>query len=381
MAICAYVGRPGAGKSYGVVENVILPAFERSRCVVTNIPMITEALDARFDEYRLLNIESPALETEEFWLSIPKGAVVVLDEVWRAFPNGMKQDQIPKERREFLAEHRHMVGEDGYSVEVVLVTQDLKQIAASIRPLIDKLYVAEKLDAAGSASRYRVDIYQGYEVKAAKFIRSVFGRYKPEVYQFYKSHTKSESAVAGIEEKADKRATIWGNKYLLFAVPLAWVGVIWAGTALYRIYSHYQDKPAKVATVAEQPKTAPVPVQPRASVQRPPPPPPPPKVEEPKESTRWRIVGSHSDGAQSLVYMRSVTGARRRVPASKCTHDGVEWSCILAGEMITPWSGRTTLSAMGRAPQLAAEHVSDATRPVAPAQRSARSIESPRGVP
>lgn len=37
MAISAYIGIPGSGKSYEAVCNVIIPAFTSGRRVVTNI--------------------------------------------------------------------------------------------------------------------------------------------------------------------------------------------------------------------------------------------------------------------------------------------------------------------------------------------------------
>jgi len=42
MSILAYTGLPGHGKSYGVVENVILPALRMKRVVYTNIPLNDE---------------------------------------------------------------------------------------------------------------------------------------------------------------------------------------------------------------------------------------------------------------------------------------------------------------------------------------------------
>ncbi|MFU1923019.1 zonular occludens toxin domain-containing protein, partial [Klebsiella pneumoniae] len=44
MAIDAYVGKPGHGKSYGVVEHVIIPSLKQDRHVVTNIPLEVDML-------------------------------------------------------------------------------------------------------------------------------------------------------------------------------------------------------------------------------------------------------------------------------------------------------------------------------------------------
>ncbi|WP_218058625.1 zonular occludens toxin domain-containing protein [Gilliamella sp. Occ3-1] len=42
MAISAYVGVPGSGKSYEVVKSVLLPAYMAGRRIVTNIEGIKE---------------------------------------------------------------------------------------------------------------------------------------------------------------------------------------------------------------------------------------------------------------------------------------------------------------------------------------------------
>lgn len=42
MAISAYVGVPGSGKSYEVVSNVIIPAFMKGRRIVTNLYGISQ---------------------------------------------------------------------------------------------------------------------------------------------------------------------------------------------------------------------------------------------------------------------------------------------------------------------------------------------------
>lgn len=50
MAINAYVGIPGSGKTYEVVRSLILPAFIKGRRIVTNIVGIDEQ---KFIDYAL----------------------------------------------------------------------------------------------------------------------------------------------------------------------------------------------------------------------------------------------------------------------------------------------------------------------------------------
>lgn len=60
MAIHGYVGKPGAGKSYGVTEHVVIPSLKQDRHVVTNIPLSVDDLLATFGgkllSYRLIGM-------------------------------------------------------------------------------------------------------------------------------------------------------------------------------------------------------------------------------------------------------------------------------------------------------------------------------------
>ena len=47
MSITAYTGLPGSGKTYGVVQHVIVPALQAGRRVVTNIPMRADVVASR----------------------------------------------------------------------------------------------------------------------------------------------------------------------------------------------------------------------------------------------------------------------------------------------------------------------------------------------
>jgi len=66
-----YCGRPGSGKSYGVVENVIVPAFKQGRDVVTNLPLVVDELRKAFPESPTrLNMVTNEEITPEFLLHI-----------------------------------------------------------------------------------------------------------------------------------------------------------------------------------------------------------------------------------------------------------------------------------------------------------------------
>jgi len=211
MSISAYVGLPGHGKSYGVVENVILPALREKRTVFTNIPMDdNKCLDdfgMTVTPFDVVDItKNPSWWTDVF----QAGAVFVLDEVWRLWPAGLKANNVREEDKAFLAEHRHMVGENGLSTEIYLVTQDLGQIAAFARALVETTYRTVKMNHIGLDKRFRVDVYTGAvagpKPPQSTLLRQIPGKFSKDVYQYYKSHTKSKTGSAGDETRTDKRA-------------------------------------------------------------------------------------------------------------------------------------------------------------------------------
>jgi zona occludens toxin len=219
MSITLWSGLPGSGKSYGVTRDVLVPAIQSGRTVYTNIPLHDDLWIAEFG-YAPVHFETKDVIDNKNWFLevLPSGAVLVLDECWRLWPAGLKANNVEGSHKEFLAEHRHRVGEDGRSTEIILVTQDAGQLSAFARQLIEKTYRCKKLDSVGRDKNFRIDIYEGAVTGANpprdKRLREMFGEYKPEIYRLYKSHTKSETGEAGNEKKVDDSANIFkGGKF------------------------------------------------------------------------------------------------------------------------------------------------------------------------
>lgn len=214
MAITAYVGLPGHGKSYGVVANVIIPALRQKRLVYTNIPMHDEHCMNELGMAPVpFSIDDLLKNPNWFTTVFSAGAVLVLDECWRLWPSGVKASNVRDGDKAFLAEHRHTVGENGFSTEIYLVTQDLSQLAMFVRALIESTIRMVKLTNLGLDKRFRVDMYSGAvtgsKPPVSKREREIHGgKFKKEIYDFYKSHTKSETGFAGDETKTDKRFNI-----------------------------------------------------------------------------------------------------------------------------------------------------------------------------
>ena len=361
MSIIAYVGLPGCGKTYGVVENVILPAFEAGREVWTNIPMNPLEVYAKYPSSVLVQFDNDELNGE-FLMGIPGGSIVVIDEVWRFWPAGMKSSEVEKAQREFFAEHRHKVGLDGFTQEIALLTQNTSQMSRWLKDMLDKTTVIKKNDAVGSDKTFHWDVYAGSQVRGDSINKAV-GRYKPEIFKFYKSHTKSETGTAGLEKRADNRANAWKHPFIRIGIPLIFlVGCLGA----YGLYSMYAKQKAKSdATLSrsiEQPKIIVQPVQPIsqniqsiAVVQ--------PKSVEPVESKTWRIVGQVSDGVNTLVIMsrKGLKHHSRRMNLRGCQSDTSGPVCIVGNEKVSYYSGisddsATVLGEMDKAVQDVRSH-------------------------
>lgn len=222
MSITAYTGLPGHGKSYGVVENVICKALKEKRTIYTNIPINADVCLERFafapNQFHIQEIiDNPLWWTEVF----EPGAIIVIDEVWRLWPNGLKAASIRNEDKSFLAEHRHMVGESGHSTEIVLVTQDLAQIANFARNLVETTFRVVKLSKVGFDKKFRVDVYSGPVTgpnpPISRRDSEIHGTFHAKVYELYQSHTKSKTGLAGDETRIDKRFSVFrGVSFYLY---------------------------------------------------------------------------------------------------------------------------------------------------------------------
>ena len=112
-----------------------------------------------------------------------------------------------------LTEHRHMVDASGNSMQIVLCVQDLANMAAFARRLVETTFVTTKLSFVGLSKSYRVDVFHGCVTGCTpnpkKALRQMTGQYSKDIYQLYKSHTMSDSGSLGANEvKIDGRANI-----------------------------------------------------------------------------------------------------------------------------------------------------------------------------
>lgn len=379
MAIEAYVGLPGHGKSYGVVEHVVLPSIIEGRHVITNIPLEREDIlaDHGVSGSQITQLPDDWFERPDMADFVPAGSVLILDELWRRWPSGLKANQASLADKSLLAEHRHRVDDKGRSMRIVLVTQDLSQLASWVRILVEQTYKMTKLTAIGSSKKYRVDIYlgapTGQNIPKSKLIRQTFGQYKKQVYRYYSSATQSATGKVGDESKADKRGVIWRSPFIIFSIVGPIVGIpllLWYLSGVFTSGFGMADAAKNSEPDRPQIVNPPPPLPSAVAASHAEPAPQPAAPPAPKLSILWRVAGylergnskSAPEGAwqsrlgygrepetmgiesklQDMVLLHSEIHGNRRLPASECTRlsDGINWQCEVDGAIATPWTGR-----------------------------------------
>ena len=243
MSVVAYTGLPGSGKSYSVVEHQIVPALQAGRKVVTNLPMRLEEVDARGWRGELVELPLDVViaEPHKILEYTTPGCLLIIDEAWKIFPQGMQANKVAPEYGRLLAEHRHMVDAGGNSVQIVLVVQDLANIAAFARRLVENTFVTTKLSFVGLSGSFRVDVFHGAQTGAtppvSQRLRMITGRYRKEVYALYKSHTLAVNAeqVGANEKGMDQRANIWKRPAFAIGAVLVPLVLWWAFHTLGRL--------------------------------------------------------------------------------------------------------------------------------------------------
>jgi zona occludens toxin len=354
MAISLYTGLMGAGKSYSVVDKVIVPALDQGRHIVTNIPLKLDEIERHHPgaSARVQTIEIEDKETPFTPEGFPPGAVVCIDEAWRLWPSGINSSKIAEKHREWFSMHRHETDEQGRSTQIVLISQHLADLASFLRNRIDKHYRATKLDAVGADKRYRIDIFKGSSSDERDKIRQVFGTYRPEVFALYQSHTHSdvEGSIEG-EQTIDRRASLWKSPLMRYGMPLALVAIV---AAVVQIGSIAKGLTEPEPTSHVPAAGAPARVVQASSVEIPPaipelePAEPVDPVEpEQKLSSTWRLGAVIEDDNRLWIFALGQGGMRRLSPID-CERRLNQWWCDVDGEMVTEFSGQRSL--LGTAP-------------------------------
>lgn len=332
MSIYAYVGLPGSGKSYNVVENQILPALKQGRKVVTNIPLHEERIRETITEGEIVELPLAQIEQQPDLIEeyATPGCVLILDEVWRLFPGGQKVTHVPAAFKKLLAEHRHMVDAEGRSMQIVLVTQDLAQIGAFARQLVEETFLHKKLSALGMSGSFSCTIYRGpvtgQQPSQNLEIRTVHGRYSERVYRYYQSHTMSKSAKDGANEKSvDNRGLIW-KRPIFIVIVLGLLALFPLFAYIIKPFFSPETKTSGPGATGASVATARAPIQSSFAQS--------PSGSHQSPVRTWRISGfiDTHDGSYALI--ESSDGVVSMMDASKCQRAKFVKQCEWQGQWI-----------------------------------------------
>lgn len=238
MPINAFGGGPGSGKTYGVIEHVILPAIAAGRFVLTNIDGLdVEAIYAyvaqHFYKGKIIcighirtcgrnrpsdddffpgdaSLDKPQLCPTGDLDRVVGGDLVVIDEATRYWPMG---DKVSKQAAFFFREHRHFANEMGHTCDLVVIDPDLMLLSRPLRGKIELSSLTHKPKGIG-LNRYVVRLFRGCKLTVKP--QSVLGPYafKKEIYDLYKSYSHENAK----ETAVDGRQNIFASKVLWFYI-------------------------------------------------------------------------------------------------------------------------------------------------------------------
>ncbi|MBE5223075.1 zonular occludens toxin [Pectobacterium sp. A113-S21-F16] len=342
MAISAYIGVPGSGKSFEVVRSVIIPAVAQGRRVVSNIYGLNPEKIYEFirknnktqNMGEVIHVSNDEVQDEYFFpyknavtdgenTFCQAGDLICVDEAWRIWGSDAA---VPKNHRSFIAEHRHFAHpETGVTCDLVVINQSIANLPRFIRDRTETTYKMTKLKNLGLRSAYRVEIYGGAKLTKTERVSVKNYFYDKKIFPLYQSYDGN-----GAEQVVDKRQSIFSNMTLLIVIAILVVTVSLGGWYLWGFFhpkdkktSVHQNQPAEIVSSSPQNSAVPVPA-----------PSPAPKI-----STQWRVSGVIQDKNGRFIILSGADGRQRVEPAVGFVVRGAIVSGILDGEVVTTWSG------------------------------------------
>ena len=339
MSITSYTGNPGAGKTYEVVKNVIIPAIKESRRVVTNIDGIDPQkvlayVEDRFgpcngeivlckDEDITSDCFYPANQDDSFSFVRP-GDLVVIDEAQNYYRTGQRLSDY---ECRFFREHRHFCDAEGRGCDIVLISQRFVDIQPFVRGVIELCFVMRQLKVLSLPNHYTVTVYEG-DLRH-KISGPLIRKYQKEIFDLYRSFAVS----GGMQAKVDRRQSVVTPKNILLLACLFSL-LIWSilrGIALFSPDESPFFSAGKSKTASS---SRPVAAAPSGGVAVPQP------VKRPDGySHRWRILGTVGVGTSRFVVVGDKDGMIRFEHPQNFTGYGSRMTGKIDGETVTKFTG------------------------------------------
>lgn len=352
MAINAYTGLMGSGKSYECVSSVIIPAIRDGRRVVTNVDGIDgDAIRAycsvKFgigheklgDVIHCANDQVGQADFLPFGVDdvdtfCKPGDLICIDEAWRFWGTDCK---LLQEHKIFFREHRHYVDpETKVSCDLVLMVQDISDLNRIVKVVVELSFRTSKLKSLGFNKVYRVDMWQGHKQTIKGRVSSTTKKYDAEIFPLYSSYSGGK----GKEVVIDGRQNIFRQKKTWFFI----VGVLLlGGFSVYSLIDFFNPKNfgGKETTVSSGPKS-PAPVVGPQTVR--------PSAGSGHSRTvaaisaDWRVVGTMAVSGEHMVVLVNSSGQTRLEHPSAFSNSGALLTGEVDGKRVTTWSGGSPLT-------------------------------------
>lgn len=340
MAISAYVGVPGSGKSFEVVRSVIIPAIAQGRRVVSNVYGLNPEKIYQYVENNFKNctlgevvyVENEQVQDEMFFpykdadsegkkTFCSPGDLICIDEAWRIWGS---DSTLHKTHRSFIAEHRHFSHpETGVTCDLVVINQSIANLPRFIKDRIETTFRMTKLKALGISSGYRVDIFSGAKLVKSELTSKRNYFYDKKIFPLYQSYDGN-----GQEKIVDKRQSVFSSVGLLTGVALV---VLVVGLGFWYLWGFFHgDGLIKDAQSSESEPVSVEASKKQNFVSAP---------TTPVVSRQWRVSGVIRDKTGRFVVLSGVDGRQRVEPAAGFVFNGAVISGVLDGEVVTTWSG------------------------------------------
>jgi hypothetical protein len=210
--------------------------------------------------------------------------------------------------------------------------------------MVEVTMICNKLIDLGQDGRFRIDYYRGF-VKGLKgpkdaFIKSEFENYNAKIFKLYKSHTKHEGHIEGVDRKRIISVNVFSGlsfKIGLAALVLVIVVFVFGFIRTKDGINEMQEK-SKV----KQPQSEKIMVPPSNQLKQAIKPVPVKK----ELSERWRISGIYHIGFRRMVLLTDGS-VSFRLDLEKNCKAYTELECAYNGELVTRYSGHMAPITMG----------------------------------
>ena len=181
-----YEGVPGSGKSYHAICEKFLPWVKQGRrlyIAVDGIYLDRLSLFTGIDVETLaqqITLWKDSVEVLQAFPHVEPGSAVIIDEAQTVFRSMQK---VEPGLLRWLETHRH------YGVDILLMSQDFRQMSQGVTRLIEATVKFRKLSFVGLSKKYQGKVRGNPEDN--EVIRAFVGTYSPAIYAYYSSYASA----------------------------------------------------------------------------------------------------------------------------------------------------------------------------------------------